>query len=296
MAHQYARTGPLDTAAPTPILRHQDRDLYFRAYGDRLGVGSYLHRPMPVGLGDLSPGAQPSMLPFTAEDFDESWAAATDLLPALVGTQPREGFNGVFSFTADGFPLIGEARDVRGFWTAEAVWVTHSVGAARALAQWLVEGRPGVDLHECDLNRFDPSQLSPGYVRERAIRSFVEVYDIIHPLDPPSIRDVRVSPFHARHVELGAVFGEAAELGASAVVRGERGAAAHRGRARRLVGAALVADRRRRGPGHPRGRRPLRHDAADPPRGDRPGLLPTGTHQRRRRPAGRDGGLHPAAR
>jgi glycine cleavage system aminomethyltransferase T/glycine/D-amino acid oxidase-like deaminating enzyme len=210
MAHQYARTGTLDAAVPTPILRHQDRDLYFRGHGDRLGVGSYLHRPMPVDLDDLSLGAQPSMLAFTPADFDESWAAAAELLPALAGTEVREGFNGVFSFTADGFPLIGESREVRGFWTAEAVWVTHSAGVARAIAQWLVDGRPGLDLHECDLNRFDVAQLSPHYVRERSIRSFVEVYDIIHPLDPPSIRDVRVSPFHARHVELGAVFGEAA--------------------------------------------------------------------------------------
>jgi glycine cleavage system aminomethyltransferase T len=42
------------------------------------------------------------------------------------------------------------------------------------------------------------------------MRSFVEVYDIIHPLDPPSVRNLRVSPFHERQVALGAVFGEGA--------------------------------------------------------------------------------------
>jgi glycine cleavage system aminomethyltransferase T/glycine/D-amino acid oxidase-like deaminating enzyme len=209
MAHQYVRTTPLGTAPPAPILRHQDRDLYFRGHGDQLGIGSYLHRPMPVELGDLSGGDQPSMLPFTAQDFAESWDAAVALLPALSGAAAREGFNGVFSFTPDGFPLLGESRQVRGFWAAEAVWVTHSAGVARAVAQWLVDGRPDIDLHECDLNRFDATQLAPAYVRERAIRSFVEVYDIIHPLDPPSVRDLRVSPFHARHTALGAVFGEA---------------------------------------------------------------------------------------
>src|SRR6185312_5740942 len=113
-------------------------------------------------------------------------------------------------FTADGFPLLGESLTLRGFWTAEAVWVTHSAGVARAMAEWLVDGRPATDLHECDLNRFHPAQLSPAYVRERSIRSFVEVYDIVHPLDPPSVWNVRTTPFHARHVELGAVFGEAA--------------------------------------------------------------------------------------
>jgi len=210
MAHQYVRTGELPGPLPAPILRHQDRDLYFRSHGDRLGVGSYLHRPMPVALTDLAAGPQPSMLAFTADDFAESWTAAAELLPVLGGSTVAEGFNGVFSFTADGFPLLGESLLVRGFWTAEAVWVTHSAGVGRAMAEWLVDGRPGVDLHECDLNRFDVAQLSPAYVRERSMRSFVEVYDIIHPLDPPSVRDLRVSPFHTRQRELGAVFGEAA--------------------------------------------------------------------------------------
>jgi glycine cleavage system aminomethyltransferase T/glycine/D-amino acid oxidase-like deaminating enzyme len=203
MAHQYVRTTPPGSPPAAPILRHQDRDLYFRAHGDRLGIGSYLHRPMPVEPGESS------TLPFTPADFAESWGAAVALLPALRDAAIEHGFNGVFSFTPDGFPLLGEARSVRGFWTAEAVWVTHSAGVARAVAQWLVDGRAPIDLHECDLNRFDPAQLAGSYVRERSIRSFVEVYDIVHPLDPPSVRDLRVSPFHPRQVELGAEFGEA---------------------------------------------------------------------------------------
>ncbi|MEV4701665.1 FAD-dependent oxidoreductase [Actinoplanes sp. NPDC049316] len=214
MAHQYARSGPLTAlagrGAGAPILRHQDRDLYFRLHGDRVGVGSYAHRPMPVDLAELAEGAHPSMLGFTRDDFAESWSAAQDLLPALRGASLEEGFNGVFSFTPDGFPLLGESRQLRGFWTAEAVWVTHSAGAARAVAEWLVDGRPGADLHECDLNRFDSAQLTPSFVRQRATRSFVEVYDIVHPLDPPGPpRAQRVSPWHARQAGLGAVFTEA---------------------------------------------------------------------------------------
>ncbi|WP_250005852.1 FAD-dependent oxidoreductase [Actinoplanes sp. M2I2] len=210
MAHQYARTTGVGAADTLPILRHQDRDLYFRAHGDALGIGSYLHEPMPVSLDQLPGGAHPSMLPFTPGTFAESWAAAGDLLPVVREATRADGFNGVFSFTADGFPLLGEAAGLPGFWTAEAIWVTHSAGAAREVAEWMVTGRPSLDLHECDLNRFDRSQLAPAYTRERSIRSFVEVYDIVHPLDPPGVRDVRTTPFHARQVELGAVFGEAA--------------------------------------------------------------------------------------
>jgi glycine cleavage system aminomethyltransferase T/glycine/D-amino acid oxidase-like deaminating enzyme len=210
MAHQYVRTSPAGAADNLPILRHQDRDLYFRSHGDSLGVGSYLHDPMPVDLADLPGDAHPSRLPFTPDAFKTSWSAARELIPALRGSTIEDAFNGVFSFTADGFPLLGESATLHGFWTAEAVWVTHSAGAAKAVAEWMIDGRPAIDLHECDLNRFDAAQLAPDYVRKRAIRSFIEVYDILHPADPPSVRNVRVSPFHPRQVELGAVFGEAA--------------------------------------------------------------------------------------
>ena len=226
LAHQYARTTPLpalsghnteESEASKPILRHQDRDLYYREHGARIGIGSYAHRPMPVDLdGVAHPGdgvdasAMPSMLPFTEADFEQPWADSRTLLPELALAEVEQGFNGIFSFTADGFPLLGESPDLRGFWVAEAVWVTHSAGVAKAMAEWLVEGTPRTDLHECDLNRFEPVQLAPDYVHQRGCQNFVEVYDIIHPLQPmEQPRPLRVSPFHTRQRELGGYFLEA---------------------------------------------------------------------------------------
>lgn len=217
LAHQYARTGPLPelagatAEASRPILRFQDRDLYFREHGDRIGIGSYAHRPLPVDpftvpAYDEAP-VMPSSYPFTPEDFAPSWKDCVRLLPALAKADLREGFNGVFSFTPDGMPLLGESRTLRGFWLAEAVWVTHSAGVAKAVAEWMVDGRASIDLHECDLSRFEDAQLSPAYVRERASQQFVEVYDVIHPLQPlERPRPLRVSPFYARQCELGAHF------------------------------------------------------------------------------------------
>ncbi|RCV48623.1 GcvT family protein [Marinitenerispora sediminis] len=224
MAHQYAVTGPVAALAAgadphletsRPILRHQDRDLYFREHGDRVGIGSYAHRPMPVRLEDVAPpggpGAMPSVLEFTKDDFEPSWADAVALLPPLADAAVQEGINGVFSFTPDGMPLLGEARELAGFWLAEAVWVTHSAGVARAVAEWLVDGRAGTDVHECDVHRFEDVQLAARYVAQRSERAFVEVYDIVHPLQPAAEpRPLRTSPFHPRHEALGAVLLEAA--------------------------------------------------------------------------------------
>jgi dimethylglycine oxidase len=226
LAHQFVWTGQVPelvgrndelTEAGLPILRHQDQDLYYRERGDRLGIGSYAHRPMPVELSELSEDgeitaeAMPSMLPFTEEDFTEQWEQSRLLLPSLRATKVDSGFNGIFSFTPDGGPLVGESSEVSGFWIAEAVWVTHSAGVARAVAQLLVDGHSEVDLHGADVHRFEEVQLTPEYVRETSAQNFVEVYDILHPLQPRlSPRDLRVSPFSARQRELGAVFLEAA--------------------------------------------------------------------------------------
>ena len=223
LAHQYVKTGQVaelvgrnteEVEASLPILRHQDQDLYFREHVDRIGIGSYAHRPMPVDESTLDPAvtetAMPSMLPFTEDDFAPSWEESKLLLPALRQTKVEEGFNGIFSFTPDGQSLVGESADVRGFWLAEAVWVTHSAGIAKAVAELLVDGHAETDLHEVDVHRFEDVQLARSYVDETAQQSFVEVYDILHPLQPKlSPRDLRVTPFHARQRELGAVFLEA---------------------------------------------------------------------------------------
>ncbi|MEO3872276.1 FAD-dependent oxidoreductase [Nonomuraea sp. B12E4] len=213
LAHQYARSGPVPAQPVGPILRHQERDLYFRQHGDRIGVGSYAHRPMPVAQDEIAPKGttMPSVQAFTEEDFDPAWRDAVELLPALAESKYEDGINGIFSFTSDGFPLIGEAPHLDGFWVAEAVWVTHSAGVARALAEVLVDGRSGSDLHECELNRFEQAQLSPAFVEERGRQNFVEVYDVIHPLQPMEApRPLRTSPFHVRQRELGGFFLEAA--------------------------------------------------------------------------------------
>ncbi|WP_455361793.1 GcvT family protein [Streptomyces sp. SYSU K21746] len=221
LAHQLAWTGPVPALAGQaaeavrPILRHQDADLYYRDRFDRLGIGYYGHRPMPVTADDIAPvdaaEVMPSILRFTEDDFADAWAETQALLPATKEAKIEEGINGLFSFTPDGMPLLGESPDVKGFWVAEAVWVTHSAGVGRAMAEWLVDGHcSAFDLHECDVNRFEPHQLAPDYVLARDCQNFAEVYDILHPLQPAGApRPLRTSPFYPRQQELGAFFLEA---------------------------------------------------------------------------------------
>jgi glycine cleavage system aminomethyltransferase T/glycine/D-amino acid oxidase-like deaminating enzyme len=223
LAHQYTTTGPLpevmalaipaDQEDVHPIVRVQDRDLYFREHTDRLGVGSYAHVPMPIDAATIlhptEAPVMPSVLDFTPDTFAESWRWAQAIVPALrgPGVGVDHGINGIFSFTTDGAPLMGESPDVKGFWLAEAVWVTHACGVGKAMAEWLVDGGSPTDLHEADVNRFEAHQLAPSYIHDRGIQNYIEVYDILHPLQPmEDPRPLRTSPFYEREQELGAYF------------------------------------------------------------------------------------------
>jgi len=46
-------------------------------------------------------------------------------------------------------------------------------GAGRALAEWIVEGEPTMDLSEVDVARFHPFQTNKRYLHERALRVVV---------------------------------------------------------------------------------------------------------------------------
>ena len=219
MEHLYAVTTPLPGLAGAkeevtqPLLRHQDASMYFRQVGESYGIGSYNHEPLLVDASDVlsldeAPIA-PAETEFTPEHFEKAMKAAGELLPGLEGVGLTRKFNGMFSFTPDGFPILGESPSLKGFWSAQAVWITHAGGVGRAVAEWIVNGEPTTDLRECDIRRFHPHAFSRPYVRTRAAQQYREVYDIIHPrqqIENP--RNVRVTPFYTRQEELGAVFFE----------------------------------------------------------------------------------------
>ncbi|MEO1439422.1 MAG: FAD-binding oxidoreductase [Chloroflexota bacterium] len=172
--HQYTVTSPLEPLKGEireivhPILRHQDFSLYFRQHYDSYGIGNYRHEPLMVNPRDLGKTA---MLPFTPEHFNVAWDAARELLPPLNGTELTRKFNGMFAFTVDGYPVMGETS-VKGVWTAVGVWITHAGGVGKAIAEWMTDGAPQMDLREADINRFVPHQLTQRYIDLRTAQNY----------------------------------------------------------------------------------------------------------------------------
>ncbi len=219
--HCYAKTVPIkklishENEVTHPILRHQDKAMYFRQDRNVYGIGSYNHPALPVSANDIldhkeSP-ISPSIHSFTPEHFEKGMIEAGQLMPVLKNIELTYKINGIFSFTVDGFPILGEWPQIKGFWSAEAVWITHAGGIGKIMAQWLAYGDPNIDTHEMDVSRFHPHNMNKKYIDIRAAQNYVEVYDIIHPLkQSKQLRNIKLSPFNKNQQELNANFIESA--------------------------------------------------------------------------------------
>ncbi|MGB1250040.1 MAG: GcvT family protein [Candidatus Promineifilaceae bacterium] len=214
--HQYAITNPLasmrqfdrsekDQEIIYPTARDVDRALYYRQHWDSFGIGSYYHKPLAVSPHDLT-REQNAMHPFTPEDFVDARRMAEQMLPIAQGATMATKFNGMFAFSVDGMPIMGESK-VSGFWTAVASWISHSAGVARSMAEWMTHGDTELDMRQVNINRFQPHATTQKYISTVTKKNYRELYDISHPRKPISEpRNIRLTPFYARHQAMGTSF------------------------------------------------------------------------------------------
>ena len=222
--HQMIDVGPVPRFAGAkgdiefPIVRDMDTNMYERQAGGDLEIGSYAHRAILYDPEDIPPlekaALSPTEFPFTQPDFELQMQHALELMPEIVGDEKvgvKYAINGILSLTPDGMPILGESPDVRGLWSAAAVWVKEGPGTGKALAEWMVHGESEIDLHSSDIARFHEHQKTRAHVRARAAEGFNKTYGIVHPSEQwASNRGVRLAPFHERERELGAMFFEVA--------------------------------------------------------------------------------------
>src|SRR3954463_3995070 len=127
-----------------PIIRDMDTFCYERQHGADMEVGSYAHRAIlhePEDIPSIEqPRLSPTEMPFTSDDFDPQLEQAYELMPELLGAegaQMRYAINGLLSLTPDGSPILGETPEVKGLWSAAAVWIKEGPGVGRAVAEWM---------------------------------------------------------------------------------------------------------------------------------------------------------------
>ena len=222
--HQMKDIGPVPFFAQSrgdiewPIIRDMDTNMYERQHGTGLEVGSYAHRPILYSPEDIPSNAtaalSPTEFPFTQDDFDLQDEHSLELMPSIIGDEnvrEKYAINGILSLTPDGMPILGETPEVKGLWTASAVWIKEGPGTGKSIAEWMVLGHSEIDLHSSDIARFHEHQKTTYHVKARTAEGFNKTYGIVHPAEQwESNRNVLLSPFYDREKALGAEFFETA--------------------------------------------------------------------------------------
>jgi glycine cleavage system aminomethyltransferase T/glycine/D-amino acid oxidase-like deaminating enzyme len=196
---------------PFPIVRDLDEGIYIKGDSGKLVLGGF--EPHAKLFHTKSPeGDRPFLeLPEDWEQFEPFMTAGLNLLPKLGEIGIRHFMNGPESFTPDTRPLMGESPYLRGFFVAagfNSTGMMSSAGAGKAMAEWVVDGEPGLDLWALDIARFDRSAGSRHFVGARMEESVADLFRMHWPYKQSKAgRDVKRSAFHRQFAEAGAVFG-----------------------------------------------------------------------------------------
>ena len=215
MAHQYLVTKPIDgVTRDMPTMRDPDRLVYFREEVGGLLMGGYERAPAPWGLDGIPRDFTHKLLAPDWERFGDLMEQAISRVPAIGRAEVITLINGPEAFTPDGEFIMGEAPDVRGFFVA-AGFCAHGIagagGVGKVMAEWILEGRPSIDVWRMDLRRFGGHYGDRGYTRALAVETYSTYYDIHYPGEERRAgRGLRRSPVHPRVEALGGAFGEKA--------------------------------------------------------------------------------------
>jgi 4-methylaminobutanoate oxidase (formaldehyde-forming) len=210
--HHYVVTEPMEGAFDElPVGRDPDLCIYFRGEGNAVLLGAFQEYSKPWMVDRIPDDFSFRLLDPDWEKFAQPLAAGKHRIPALETARFARFVNGPESFTPDNNFILGEAPELRNLFVAagfNSVGIASAGGAGKYLAEWMIEGRPTLDLWSVDIRRFGPIANSLPFLRERVTEILGLHYQMAWPnREFTTGRNLRKSPLHDRLAAAGACFG-----------------------------------------------------------------------------------------
>jgi len=210
--HMYIVTGRIEGVHPDlPVLRDPDGYIYVKEEVGGLLMGGFEPVAKPWGMDGIPENFEFGMLPDDWDQFQILMENALVRLPALETAEIKTFMNGPESFTPDNNFIMGEAPELKNFYVAagfNSIGIASGGGAGRALAEWIVNGEPTLDLWPVDIRRFARFNDNDAFLKERVSEVLGLHYMMPWPnRELTSARPLRRSPLYDRLAAQNALFG-----------------------------------------------------------------------------------------
>jgi len=213
--HFYIVTEPIEgVSTGMPTVRDPGNYTYFKEETGKIMAGFFEPRGKIWALDGVPRDFSFQSLPEDWDHVGPIFERAMHRLPVLADIGLQLFFNGPEAFTPDGVYYLGESPEVERCFVAagfNSVGIQSAGGVGWALADWIADGHPPMDLTAVDIRRAFPFQTEPAYLDARISESLGLLYAMHWPFRQyESARDVRRSVLHDRLDAASAVFGETA--------------------------------------------------------------------------------------
>jgi glycine/D-amino acid oxidase-like deaminating enzyme len=180
--HQLLITEPIPGVGPEfPIARVIDANVYVRHERGGLMLGGYEPDPLQVDAGALPPSFDMADLPLDIEVLWRLARSVSEQFPIFQDPSIRvaEHRGGLPTITTDDRYVVGPLPGVAGAWVMSGCCVgglSVSPALGEAMAGWIVDGAPGLDLAEISTTRFVGRALDEADLRERCRHAYATHY------------------------------------------------------------------------------------------------------------------------
>jgi sarcosine dehydrogenase len=209
--HQYLITEKSDKVPPgLPTLRDPDRIFYLKPEPGALAIGGWEQGTPTFGSSGVPFAFGRELFQPNQDRLEAFLVPAAERIPLLNELGIRTVINGPIPISPDGEPIMGLAPERDNFYVACGFTsgIAASGGAGKAMAEWIVEGEPDLDLWAFDVRRFGSHHMSAKYLAERSVDSYWRYYQIHYPIEElHSARGGRRSPLYPLLQAKNAVFG-----------------------------------------------------------------------------------------
>ncbi|MCF6316136.1 MAG: FAD-dependent oxidoreductase [Marinosulfonomonas sp.] len=210
--HQYIITEPIpDCPDNLPTLRDPDRLVYYKPdAGGRLVIGGYEDDTVAFGERSIPGNFVRQLLPDNLHRFAPLAECAAQVTPIINEVGIRQVINGPIPYSADGDFVMGPVPDFSNLMLATGFLygIAAGGGAGEMIAEWLIEGRPSLDLWPLDNRRFGVHHGARAFMYPRAVEHYAHHYKMHYPgSEAESVRQLRLSPLYQRLKDKGAVYG-----------------------------------------------------------------------------------------